>query len=259
MLRPTAPLVHRLPTGGRLELHPGHSFTHCFWPGVDQYEPDVRAALLHLLKPGDTFVDCGANIGYFSVLATGLVGPHGRVVAIEANPQTFELLKRNLALNGCGTPVHCAVTTNAGEVDIFVSDMGDVYSSLRTGGLVTGDSVRSYKVPGRPLDEVVEDLGLDRVHVVKVDIEGGELDVLRSARRTMTQLRPVWIVEYGTNTWPAFGATAEQLLALVKDRGYEIRQFDLSARRLVAPLPNVWQSPYTNIMLLPNEKIGARE
>src|SRR5207253_4151635 len=104
-----SPLRYRLPGGGLLLLEAGHSFTYCFWPGVDQYEPDVRAALRHFLKPGSVFLDCGANIGYFSVLAGGLVGPTGRVISVEANPVTLQRLQRNLAVNGFGTAVHCAL------------------------------------------------------------------------------------------------------------------------------------------------------
>src|SRR6266540_956801 len=102
-LHPNAPIRYRIPSGGLLLLERGHSFTHSFWPAVDSYEPDVRAALTHFLKPGDTFVDCGANIGYFSVMAGHLVGRRGQVVAIEANPVTRTFLSRNLQLNGFGT------------------------------------------------------------------------------------------------------------------------------------------------------------
>src|SRR6266446_1618018 len=109
-LRPASPLRYRVPSGGVLLLERGHSFTCCFWPAVDNYEPDVRAALLRFLKPDDTFLDCGANIGYFSVLAGGVVGSGGRVVAIEANPVTYRLLERNLKVNGWGVAVHCALT-----------------------------------------------------------------------------------------------------------------------------------------------------
>jgi Met-10+ like-protein len=129
--RPDAPIRYRIPSGGVLLLEPGHSFTQCFWPAVDQYEPDVCAALLHLLKPGDTFLDCGANIGYFSILAGHLVGAEGQVIAIEANPMTQPLLDRNLRLNGFGKIVRCALTSSTGELELFLPRAGDVYSSLR--------------------------------------------------------------------------------------------------------------------------------
>lgn len=252
VLHPRLPLRYQLASGGVLLLEPGHSFTHCFWPGVDKYEPDVRAALLHFLKLGDTFLDCGANIGYFSVLAGGVVGTGGRVVAVEANPVTFALLERNLEVNGCGIAVHCALTPVPGEVQLFVPRQGgDVYSSLRKGGLVNGDDIESIMVNGRTLDDVVLSLGIDRVDVLKIDIEGGELDVLRSASRLLREMRPVVVCEYGTNTWPAFGATAKGLLELLGQCGYIAGVFD-SQRGVVVPVDHqVWKSPYVNLVLQP--------
>ena len=142
-------MVHHLPNGGILLLEPRHSFTYCFYPGVDQYEPDVRAALQYFLKLGNTFIDCGANIGYFSVLANNLVGKAGKVISIEANPVTFSLLEANLKANNFGVPIHCALTNEAGEVELFMpTEGGDVYSSLRKGGLVNGESIQSFKVLG---------------------------------------------------------------------------------------------------------------
>jgi FkbM family methyltransferase len=251
---PDTPMVYRFPTGGRMKLYAKHSFTECIWPGVDRYEPDVQVALAKLLRRGDTFIDCGANVGYFSIMASDLVGPSGQVVSIEANPRTYELLKGNLALNGNRMPIHCALTSKSGEVDIFVSDAGDVYSSLRTGGLVQGDTVRSHKVPAKTLDEVLEQLALERVDVVKVDIEGGELDVLRSAPQTMSKFRPTWIMEYGTNTWPAFGATPQELLEILAERQYVVRQFNPRTAHLYTPDESIWQSHYANLILVPAER-----
>jgi FkbM family methyltransferase len=252
---PGSPLAYNVPAGGTLLLQPGHSFTGCFWPGgVDYYEPDVRALLLHLLKAGRTFIDCGANVGYFSVQASGLVGRDGQVIAIEANPVTYELLVRNLEKNQFGIPIHCALSLHAGEVELFVPSDGDVYSSLRADGLVkVSESFESVTVQSRTLDEVVESLGLQRVDVVKIDVEGGELDVLASATNVLDRFRPVVIVEYSTNTWNAFGATAETVQSFCRQHRYVIRRFNLPKRRFDAIDEDVWQSPYLNLVLLPEE------
>jgi FkbM family methyltransferase len=220
---------------------------------VDNYEPDVHAALLHFLKPGAIFLDCGANIGYFSVLAGGVVGTSGRVLAIEANPVTLRLLERNLALNGFGTAVHCALTSAPGEVELFVPrEGGDVYSSLRKGGLIRGEDVEVIRVQGRTLEDVVASLGVDRVDVLKIDIEGGELDVLRSAKGVLQTMRPVVVCEYGTSTWPAFGATVQGLLQLLAECNYSAGVFDVE-QGLVRPVDDqVWNSPYANLILEPS-------
>ena len=251
-IRPTAPLRYALRTGGTLWLEPSHSFTTCFWPAVDQYEPDVRAALLHFLKPGGTFVDCGANIGYFSVMAQQIVGSAGRVVAIEANPATFCLLERNLDANGAAEAINCAVAAHTADAELFVPREGDVYSCLRTGGLVDGNDAQAIRVPGRTLDEIVMSLRLTRLDLLKLDVEGGELDILRSASRVLRDLRPVIVCEYGTNTWPAFGATPDQLATLMHNHHYAIGTFDVG-RQVVAPAgEQVWSSPYVNLVMVPN-------
>jgi FkbM family methyltransferase len=254
-LRPNAPICYRIPSGGVLLLERDHSFTQAFWPGVDQYyEPDVRAALLHFLKPGDIFLDCGANIGYFSVLAGHLVGPLGQVIAIEANPVTQLLLDRNLRLNGLGKVVRCALAGSAGDLELFVPRAGDVYSSLRTGGLVTGTDIERFHVPGRTLDEVVSSLNLQRLDLLKIDIEGAELDVLRSAQRVMRELRPIIVCEYGTNTWPAFGASKDDLLLLLKQWNYRAGVFDSTTNQINPVSEKVWTSVYANLILFPSER-----
>lgn len=253
--RPNAPLACKLPSGGVLILEQHHSFTHALWPDIDHYEPDVRAAVSHFLKPGGTFVDCGSNVGYFSVLAGNLVGAVGRVYSIEANPVTFQLLERNLKANGFGIPVHCALVTNPGEVELFVPAKGDVFSSLRKSeSFFQNQEVQSIKVRGRTLDEVLGSFGLEHVDVIKIDIEGGELDVLRSARVTLQKIRPLVICEYGTNTWPAFGATVEGLRGLLEQCNYSAWIF--KDDKLSPVQDKVWSMPYVNLILQPN-KPGA--
>ena len=256
-INPDKPLFHQLSNGGVLLLEAKHSFTHCFYPGVDQYEPDVRAALQYFLKLGNVFLDCGANIGYFSVLANNIVGETGKVVSIEANPVTFSLLEANLKTNNFGIPVHCALTSESGEVELFMpTEGGDVYSSLLKGGLVAGESIQSFKVLGRTLDNVVEDLSLSKVDVVKIDIEGAELDVLKSANCLLSNFRPVVITEYGTNTWPKFGATPEDLKNLAQVHSYQLRIFNLKSKNLIPITESTWLSGYANIILVPEERIG---
>jgi FkbM family methyltransferase len=256
-INPDKPLLHHLSNGGVLRLEPKHSFTHCFYPGVDQYEPDVRAALNFFLKTSDIFIDCGANVGYFSVLGNSLVGKTGKVISIEANPVTFSLLEANLKINHFGIPIHCALTNEAGEVELFMpTEGGDVYSSLRKGGLVKGKSIQSFKVLGRTLDDVVKELSLSKVDLVKIDIEGAELDVLKSASHLLSSFRPLVITEYGTNTWPKFGATSEDLKKLAEKHSYQLRIFNLKTKNLVPVKEETWLSGYANIILIPEERLA---
>lgn len=250
---PERPLLHRLSQGGSILLAPNHSFTYCFWPAVDHYEPDVCRLLKSLLKPGDTFIDCGANIGYFSIQAINLVGKDGMVVAVEAHPQAYELLKQNLELNQSGTAVHCALTSQPGDWELFAPEAGDVYSSLQKTDLMQGQAINQFKVSGRTLDDVIHSLNLSKVDVVKIDVEGGELDILISAPDLLSSFRPIFIVEYSVNTWPRFGATSDSLCSLLDKFNYTLKVYSLGKNNLIDIPENIWDNAYVNLVLIPQE------
>lgn len=256
-LKPGAPLAYHLPTGGTLLLDHKHAFTGCFWPDVEHYEPDVRTFLQHALRPGDTFIDCGANVGYFSVMAGALVGSKGKVVSVEANPQTFKLLERNLQSNQIGIPVHCALTSRVGEVELYMPENWDVFSSLKADGLVVGNADYSFTVTARTLDDVVSELGLTKVDLVKIDIEGGEFDVLRSAPKLLSDFRPLVITEYSINTWASFGVTHRELKELAGKYKYSLRLFDDRTRKLVLIDDEIWQRSFANVVMIPEERSAS--
>lgn len=257
-LKPGTPLAYHLPTGGTLLLDHKHAFTGCFWPDVEHYEPDVRAFLQCVLRPGDTFIDCGANVGYFSVMAGALVGDKGKVISVEANPQTFKLLERNLQSNQIGIPVHCALTSRVGEVELYMPEDWDVFSSLKADGLVVGNADYSFTVMARTLDDVVSELALSKVDLVKIDIEGGEFDVLHSAPKLLSEFRPLVITEYSIDTWASFGVTHRELKELAQKYEYSLRLFDEPTKRLVTIDDEVWQGTFANVVMIPDEhSIGS--
>ena len=88
------------------------------------WEPAETALIRSQLKPGDTFIDVGANFGYYTVLASKLVGPTGRVIAFEPDPRSFQLLERNVARNGCTNVVleQKALADKPGTLTLHVSD-----------------------------------------------------------------------------------------------------------------------------------------
>jgi FkbM family methyltransferase len=127
------------------------------------------------LRPGDTFVDIGANFGLFSVIAAQKVGPAGRVVAIEPLPELVERLRFNISINGFENvsifPV--AVGERAGDAVLYVSDSSRAESSV-----VNPDGKNSVAVPMMPLLQVVENAKLSRIDAMKIDVEGYEDRVL---------------------------------------------------------------------------------
>jgi FkbM family methyltransferase len=157
------------------------------------WEPEVLHAVMVTLKPGMTVIDVGAHIGYYALLFAKCVGPSGRVVAFEPLPVNFELLKKNIQLNGL-TYVETfsqAVFSRNEEIILTVPDdlphSGDasVYPARGT---------KQFRVPAIALDAFCDSAGF-RPDILKLDVEGAEYDVLIGAERTIDRYRPKLLIE----------------------------------------------------------------
>ena len=145
----------------------------CF---TGRYEPQETALLQLLLRSGMTFVDVGANWGYFSLAAARMVGPAGRVVSVEADPRACRTLRANVARNTLDAVavVEMAASDRSGtlqlqEYEADASDSGS-YGVTSTTTVVGGG--RAFTVAARALDDVLDEAGVDRVDLLKMDIEG---------------------------------------------------------------------------------------
>ncbi len=155
------------------------------------YEAGTCRILLNQLRPGGTFIDIGANNGYFSVLASSIVGATGRVVAIEPQPDAVRRLHNNITLNSCNQNVEIhqvAVGVGGPTTHMSVDNFEDGRSSLVYGG------GKKIVVPLVPLDDILGNLS---PNLLKIDVEGYELEVLESAARTLAGTpAPKLIVEW---------------------------------------------------------------
>jgi FkbM family methyltransferase len=169
---------------------------------------------------GDTIVDVGANIGYNTVYAAGIVGPAGRVVAIEPAADNVRVLRDNIAANGLGQVVVHAVAAGRTheDRDLFLrGDMSAVNSLFPESVYATVTGVE--QVPVAPLDAVVD----GDVELVKIDVEGAELDVLAGMTRLLRSDRIQLIVEWHPQLQEAAGYDAGALPRLLLEHGFRLR------------------------------------
>lgn len=163
-------------------------------------EPEMQAAFAALIDPEMTVYDVGANVGFFSVIAARLVGTEGHVVSFEPVPTNVACLLHNVVLNGFG---HVAVRAEAvGREEArarFVVSGVSGWGRLASGGPVNRQVEESI-VPARQLDRVIQEAGLPKPDVIKVDVEGAEADVLIGGESTIASARPLLFIElHGTN------------------------------------------------------------
>ena len=180
-----------------------------------EWEPLETGLIAKILKPGDVFVDVGANIGYFTLLASRRVGPEGRVIAVEANPRTFKLLEANVRLNGCAnvTLHHVAAGEAAGLATLFEREAGN------SGGDqvdFTGDG----KIAVERLDALV---GEQRVRLIKLDIEGAEAKALRGASGLLERAdAPDLVFEFTPKFLSGMGDDPRELIGFLQAIGYRL-------------------------------------
>jgi FkbM family methyltransferase len=153
------------------------------------WEPHLTRWIARRLSPGDTFIDVGANIGYFSLLASTLVGPSGSVVAIEASPKIFRALRENAARNRATNirTLNVATSDRAGSLRLFRGPPGNagMTTTLEEAGLEL-----ECEVEAAPLDALVRPEERRRARVINIDVEGAETAVVEGMASLLRSGRP---------------------------------------------------------------------
>jgi FkbM family methyltransferase len=141
------------------------------------WEPEISHLVGQILRPGDVFVDVGANVGYDTLLGSSLVGPQGQVISIEASPIAFARLKENIALNKSTNirAVNVAVSDRVGTLELF--DLQGANSGAAT--TLTGRGGKLIaSVEALPLAQILTPAEMGRVRLIKIDVEGAEGTIL---------------------------------------------------------------------------------
>lgn len=188
------------------------------------HEVHEMAFVLHLLRPGEHFVDVGANVGSYTVLAGG-VG--ARVTAVEPIPATFTHLQRNVALNGLGDRVRCCQTGLSDQPGSLRFSSGlDTVNHV----LAAGEDLLGVDVLVTRLDDLVAH---DAPMLMKIDVEGHELAVLQGGQATLGDRRLLAVIMETNGSGVRYGVSDEQLIVLMRGHGFAPFGYDPFARRLV--------------------------
>ncbi len=198
------------------------------------FEAEDLARLSRLAKPGDICIDVGANIGLYSLFLGRLVGPGGRVLAFEPVKRNALLTQLNCELNGLD------------HVEVIRAPLSDVSGKSLTPTVPEGDSAYTYFRDGptkdgdtlsQTLDDVLERGNMGKVALIKIDVEGAELTVLRGADRLLrSDRRPnVIMLEVVDEYLGRFGNSVAELCAWLGERGYAPHVAEGDRFRAISP------------------------
>ena len=191
------------------------------------WEPEITR-IVESLPEGAVFIDVGAHVGYYSLLASTRVGVAGTVVSVEPNPSTAEKLRRNIRLSGA---------RNISVQELACTDTEKTLQFFQAGPYNTGGSSLSattagnrkpVAVRGLPLDAIVKALDLRRIDLVKIDVEGAELQVLRGMKEALAKHHPEVVIELIPHLLANLGASIDEVSSLLRQAGY-VQQHQLDA------------------------------
>lgn len=185
-----------------------------------EFDPAVLGPVASALQHGDNFVDVGANVGYYGIRALEWVGESGAVHAFEIDGRPLRCLRRTIQ-TGRILNLHLheiAVTDEDGTARLLAGEEAG-HSSVEKSAL-------GPTVPTTTLDSWRQRQGITRIAAIKIDVEGGELRVLRGARETLRQDHPLIVCEVGEENLRQMGGSTAGLLDLLTVAGYRTRWLD---------------------------------
>ena len=244
--------------GVRIRLHFDSELARLIY--VDDFERTERDFLKAYLRPGDIFVDVGANIGLFSLIAARLVGHSGKVYAFEPGGRTYERLTNNVNLNGFNnlSSFPLALSDQDGRQPFFVSKDGfDAWNSFAIP--VAGESFEHEEVRCETWDHFASEHSLlGKVTMMKLDVEGWEVRVLSGAEQTLRREdAPLLQVEFTDSVAAAAGSSCKELYMLLEDLGYGMFVYDNRKNQLIHD-PIRGNYPYLNLIVTKRPEEVAR-
>lgn len=197
---------------------------HSCWLGFNEYRK--RRTFSEAVKPGDVVWDVGANVGSYTILASVLVGPNGHVAAFEPLPTNVAFLRRHVEINDLSNvSVHEAAIFDRSGVVRFRVEPDRVLGRVdREGG--------TLDVRALTLDDVVMSGIAPPPDAIKIDVEGGEVEVLEGGSRVLSEQRPdLFLSIHG-------GREGRRSVELLNDLGYDVHPIAGDEREVVARHPN---------------------
>lgn len=195
------------------------------------FEPFATKVFRDQVKEGMTVIDIGANIGYYSLIASVLSGANGRIIAYEPETENHSFLLKNIELNKLSnvTSIKKALSNKEGTSDFYITE-----GNMSTYALVDNRSAsKKISVPTITLDHSLSSLGITKVDVIKMDIEGAEPLALEGMKETLARNRDIIIfTEFYPKAMRRLGKEPLSFLQTLHALGFSIWDIDENSKQL---------------------------
>jgi FkbM family methyltransferase len=189
------------------------------------YEKPETEFLLSVFRPGMTFLDVGANLGYYTALAIVHIGKEGKIIALEPDNENFSFLQKTIRANSAENVISIkkAAADQAGKLTLYVSSGNRGDNRLYSNDLCDG----SYEVEVSTVDAMLEECGISQVDLVKIDVQGFEGQVFRGMKETVRRSeRLIMLIEFWPFGLTSAGTNPQEFLKEVEATG--LRLFELT-------------------------------
>lgn len=203
------------------------------------YEPEVTRFITENLGKGNVFMDIGANIGYYTLIALPIVGDRGRVIAIEPNPGVFERLKKNVAINNFENVelYNFALSDFRGQTLLNIPKLDDGTSSI-----VNDSGSNHIYVDVFTFDDYFSNSEID---IIKMDVEGAEIQILKSMRRYIANHKTLKIIIEWNRTY----RSREDFSYL--EKCFEVFLIEVNGDLHLSKVYSYFDIPFCNLLLMP--------
>jgi FkbM family methyltransferase len=211
----------------------------------NSYEAWDTLFLETVIQPGWVVLDIGANIGWYSLMASKKVGSDGKIFAFDISLDEMKKLKRNVELNQLTTvePLLIAMSDKPGKV--FITET----KSAGTTSLATAAQQGTIEIEATSLDHFVAQRQITRLDLIKIDIEGAEVGFLAGGKQSLQRFQPVLMMELNPGALGRFGHGLETVMNVFKSHGYHLFK---TGRHGLIPLLNLpREGEYLNTIALP--------
>jgi FkbM family methyltransferase len=238
-----------------MQVNPSeHIQQQLFWYGY--YEKELGDLIRKILRPGDVFIDVGANIGYFSLLAAKHQ-PTAKIFSFEPVSPIFKQFEENISINEFKniTAINAAIGEKNEEREIYIS--GDDNKGMSSFEKPENYSGKTETVRVIELDNWLRTSGFARVDLIKIDVEGSEFFTLKGMKETLRDFKPLIIVEINPQTLLQFNSTSKDIFNYLNDLGFD-NYLVLKNGKLERI--NTYQFEETNnVLFVHNESINTSE